>query len=212
MSLSEKSISNWFVLGGFLSGIFYLLHVIFGQLMYPGYDWMKQAVSDLTAVRSPSREIASAFSFLYGLFSCLSCTVLCVLISGKFNRPFRVGIYLYTAMNVMSFVGYTLFPLSDSGYQGQFQDIIHLYVVTVGVVLLSIASLVMIGIGGFRKYGYRPLGIISTIVLSSMFIGSIGMGLVPKELFGLFERFSVFGVVVFTSALGLFGFSLKHTE
>lgn len=211
MQLQSKSIANWFVLSGVLAGVFYSLHVVLGQLAYPGYDWMRQAVSDLTASGSDSRVIASAFSFLYGVFSCVSCVVLCILVSGKFNSVFRVGIYFYTAMNFVSFIGYTLFPLSGSGFQGQFQDVMHFYVVTLGVVILSIASLIMIGVGGFRNNGPRSVGAFSFIVLTTMFVGSIGMGIVPSELFGLFERFSVFGVVLFTAILGVFGFSVNIT-
>ena len=52
-------------------------------------------------------------------------------------------------MNWISTIGYSMFPLSDSGNAGTLRDIIHIYVVTVLVVLLSIASLVTIMIGGF---------------------------------------------------------------
>jgi hypothetical protein len=210
MENDHRTTGNWFALTGLLAGVFYLLHVVLGQLTYPGYDWMRQAVSDLTAGDSPSREIASSFSFLYGFLSCVSCSVLCVIIAGKYNRTFRTGIYLYTAMNFFSFVGYTLFPLTSRGFQGTFQDIMHFYVVTLGVVLLSISSLATIGVSGFRAKGNKKIGLFSLVVLTFMFLGSIGIGMVPKEFFGLFERFSIFGVVIFTSVLGVFGFSVKN--
>lgn len=209
---AKRDMGNWFVLSGVAAGLFYFLHVLLGQLAYPGYDWLRQAVSDLTAADSPARGVASAFSFLYGLFSCVACTVLCLVLAGKTNLLFRLGVYLYAIMNFVSFAGYTLFPLSGSGFQGQFQDIMHLYVVTLGVVLCSIASLVLMGLGGFRPDGPRAVGALAFLALLAMCAGSIGMGAAPKELFGLFERFSVFSVVAFTTVLGIFGFGKKPDQ
>lgn len=39
-----------------------------------------------------------------------------------------------------------------------------------------------------------------------MFVGAVGSGNVPKEIFGIFERFSTYSAVVFTGVLGAFGF------
>jgi hypothetical protein len=186
------------------------MHVYFGQSAYPGYSWLGQAVSDLTAIDSPAYLVASRFSSIYGLLSCVCCLMVCLLVRGRLNKPTRVGVYLYTAMNFVSTIGYTLFPLSGKGYRGEFQDFMHLYVVTMAVVLLSILSLLLILIGGFRQGGNRALGILGGLALASMFFGSIGMGAFGKEYFGLLERFSVFSVVVFTGILGVFGFGLAR--
>lgn len=106
-------------------------------------------------------------------------------------------------MNWISNVGYAMFPLSDSGNAGTFQDIMHIYVVTVLVVLLSIASLIVIMIGGFKNKQYRYLAISAAIALLLMFAGAIGTGVVPKEFFGIPERFSVFAATGFNAVLGI---------
>lgn len=207
--MGKRTLENWISLSCVIAFLFYFLHVIIGQNNYPDYNWMKQAVSDLTAIDSPSYGIALRYSSLYGAFACIGCFSLCILIREKFNRQLRVGIYLYSVMNMLSYVGYTLFPLSGKGYQGQFQDIMHLYVVTIGVILLSIISLIFIGISGFKKNGNRIIGILGFCSLLMMFIGSIGMNFVSKEYFGILERFSVFGAVIYTCILGIFGFNIK---
>jgi hypothetical protein len=109
-------------------------------------------------------------------------------------------------MNFLSAVGYTLFPLSGSGFQGKFADIMHLYVITFGVVILSILSLVLIIIGGFRSKGNKAIASLALVALASMFFGSMGMNVISKNYFGLLERFSVYSVVVYTAVLGVFGF------
>lgn len=193
-------------LTGVVAAIFYFLHVHFGIQNYPNYNSLEQAVSDLTAIDAPSFIIASRYSALYSLFSVLCCTILCLIIAEHPNKTFRLGIYLYTAMNWISSIGYTLFPLSGQGFQGSFQDIMHLYVVTISVVLLSIVSLILIFTGGRRHKGTRLVAILGLIALLSMFFGSIGTGVFPKEVFGVFERFSVYSVVIYTAILGVFGY------
>ena len=199
-------------LSGVVAAVFYFLHVYFGTQNYPNYNSFSQAVSDLTATDAPSFVIASRFSALYSLFSVLGCTFLCLIVSNQINKTFRLGIYLYTIMNWVSSVGYTLFPLSSKGFQGTFQDIMHFYVVTISVVLLSIASLILIFIGGRRNEETKGIAILGLIALLSMFLGSIGTGVAPKEYFGVFERFSVYSVVIYTALLGLFGYTYKKPQ
>ena len=115
----------------------------------------------------------------------------------------RVGIYLFTLMSWISQVGYAMFPLTDSGKEIiTFQEKMHI-AVTIPVVLLSIVSLILLIIAGFRKNGYRSIGIWACIALSMMFVGAIGQGAVPKEYFGIFERFSLFSAVGFHAVLGI---------
>ena len=199
-------------LSGVVAAVFYFLHVYFGIQNYPNYSSMSQAVSDLTATDAPSFIIASRFSALYSMFAVLGCTFLCLIITDQINKTFRLGIYLYTIMNWVSSIGYTLFPLSGKGYQGTFQDIIHFYVVTIAVVLLSIVSLILIFIGGRRNKETKTIAILGLVALLLMFLGSIGTGVAPKEYFGVLERFSVFSVVIYTALLGLFGYTYKNYQ
>lgn len=199
-------------LSGVVAAVFYFLHVYYGIQNYPNYSSMSQAVSDLTATDAPSFVIASRFSALYSMFAVLGCTFLCLIVTDQINKTFRLGIYLYTIMNWVSSIGYTLFPLSGKGYQGTFQDIMHFYVVTIAVVLLSIVSLILIFIGGRRNKETKAIAILGLVALLLMFLGSIGTGVAPKEYFGVLERFSVFSVVIYTALLGLFGYTYKNYQ
>ncbi len=203
MTTQRRSRAQWFVLAlGIAGTVFYFLHVIIGSMNYPDYNPVTQAVSDLTAAAAPSRDIASALTGISGICTVALCILLCVMYQGKVNKPFRLGIYLFTAMRSVSAVGYTLFPLSASG--GLFQDTMHI-VVTVLVVVLSIASMVLIAVGCFRRGMHRVFGTITLVALILMFIGSIGVGSLPAY-FGVAERFSVYSVVLYGAALAVFGF------
>jgi len=205
MYTQKRTLEQWLALLGIVGAVFYFLHVIIGKANYPGYSSMAQAISDLTAATAPSREIASALTGIYGLFTVAACTILCIFYQRRTNKPFRAGIYLFAVMQWISGVGYTLFPLSDSGYAGTFQDVMHV-VVTAFVVLPAIASMVLITIGTIKTNAHRWLGILTMAALAAMAIGSIGMGAFPAESFGIAERLNVYSVVLYTAVLSVFTF------
>ena len=207
--MKKKKLINWLCLSGVLSIIFYLLHDIVGAMNYPSYNWMSQAVSDLTATDSPSFIIASGFVTVYKILSCLCSAIICILVKNEKKKTIRIGIYLFSIMNFISAIGYALFPLSSSGFDGSIQSIIHVYVLTTVVVLLSIISLIIITVGSLKgENKHKLLGILAIISLILMFIGAVGSQNVSREIFGIVERFSTYSAVVFTGILGIFGFKV----
>lgn len=202
----KKKLINWLGLLGIISLISYTAAVIFAPMAYPGYDWKMQAVSDLSSNNAPSRMLWEQLSSLYNVCGIVSIMAVCVFIEGRLNKALRIGIYLFATMNWISNVGYAMFPLSDSGNTGAFQDIMHIYVITPLVVLFSIISLVVIMVGGFRDKRYHSLAIWAAAALTLMFIGAVGTGVVPKEFFGIPERFSVFAATGFNAVLGIYLF------
>ena len=140
---------------GIVSLLSYTAAVVFSPLAYPGYRWMAQAVSDLSAANAPSLALWNRLSALYNACELVCVMMVCIGIQGQRTKPLRVGIYLFAAMEWVSAVGYRMFPLSSSGYAGAFQDKMHI-AVTVLVVLLSVVSLTVIIVAGVRDRGlYR---------------------------------------------------------
>lgn len=209
----KRTLINWLGLLGILSFLSYTAAVVFSPSAYPGYDWKSQAVSDLSAANAPSLDLWNQLSSLYALCGVVSVTLVCVFISRRLTKCLRTGIYVFAIMNWVSAIGYAMFPLSTRGFGGTFQDIMHLYVVTSSVVFLSITSLLLIMIGGYRKKQYPSLAIWATVAFILMFVGAIGTAAAPKELFGVFERFSVFSAVGFNAILGLYLFGgFRHVR
>ena len=202
----NKKLINWLGLTGIMAFLSYTAAVLFAPLAFPGYDPLAQAVSDLSAETAPSRQLWDQLSAIYEVCSvvCVTCVSIFVSEHKIGTKLFRVGIYLFTIMNWVSQVGYTMFPLTNSGNEiTTFQEKMHM-VVTALVVLLSIISLVLLIIAGLRKNGYRSIGICACIALAMMFVGAIGQGIVPKAYFGIVERFSLFSAVGFDAVLGVF--------
>lgn len=68
----KKTLINWLGLLGPLSFISYVAAVIFSPLAYPEYNWMTQAVSDLSATSAPSKMLwnqlaATGFNAVLGM-------------------------------------------------------------------------------------------------------------------------------------------------
>lgn len=202
ISVKKKNFLNYCGLLGIVALLSYTAAVVFSPLAYPGYNWMAQAVSDLSAANAPSLRLWNQLSSLYNISTLICAMMVCAGIQGKGSRLLRTGIYLFTAMEWISAVGFSMFPLSDSGYAGTFQDKMHI-LSTILVVLLSIVSLVMLIIAGAKRKEYRSFGVFAGIALGMMLVGALGMNIVPKEYFGVVERFSVFAAVGYNAVLGI---------
>ncbi len=200
----KRTLINWLGLLGVVSLISYTVAVVFSPMAYPSYNWMSQAVSDLSANNAPSKMLWNRLASLYGPCGIVSVMMVCVGVRNKLNKIIRVGIYLFAIMNWISNVGYSMFPLSDSGNPGTIQDIMHIYVITVLVVLLSVISLITIMIGGYKEKKYRGIAKWATLALLLMMTGAIGTNIVPKDFFGIPERFSVFAATGFNAVLGIY--------
>ena len=75
-------------------------------------------------------------------------------------------------------------------------------VVTALVVLFSIVSLILIAVGGRKTI--PSLSVWSVVCFAAMMLSAVGTGVMPKAVFGLFERFSTFSAVIFNAVLGVY--------
>ena len=202
----NKKLINWLGLLGIAALISYAAAIIFAPLAFPGYNWMEQAASDLSAETAPSRLMWSRLSAVYDVGSVVCATCIAIYVSEHkvSTKVFRVGIHLFAIMNWISAIGYRMFPLADSGKEiGTFQEKMHI-AVTIAVVLLSIVSLTILIVSGFKKNGMKGIGVWASIALAMMFVGAIGKSAVSPDYFGIVERFSVFAAVGFNAVLGVY--------
>lgn len=205
----QRRLINWMGLAGIASLLSYTAAVVLSPQAYPGYDWMSQAVSDLSAATAPSRALWDQLASPYEVCSVVSATCAAIFVTEceVSTKTFRRGVYLFALMRWVSDVGYGLFPLSEAGTGiAAFQDVMHVYVVTAVVVLLSLVSLSLLVVAGRRDQRVRMLGRFAALALAMMLVGAVGKGLVPLAYFGVVERFSVFAAVGYDAVLGTFLF------
>ena len=213
--LKSRKLENWLGLLGVASYIVSLCADLISPSAYPGYNRMSQAMSDLFALNAPSRELWTQFTTVSTACGLVFATLACLYVQNRLTRTLRVGIYLLAVLSWINNLGYILFPLTKSGYAGTFQDVIHTFIVTPAVVILSISSLIVIMVGGYRHCKYRSIAIFATISLCGLIIGTIGIGVAPLTYFGIMERISVFSASGFSFVLGFYvfiGFDLAERK
>lgn len=195
----KRTMLQKFGILGLISLLSYTTAVVFAPLAYPGYNWLAQAVSDLSADSAPSRTLWNQLSALYMPCGIVCCTMCGLEVNANPNRALRTGVYIFYVMNW----------LPEAGTPGGFQGTMHM-VVTAFVVLLSIASLILIILG---DRGVRSgLGVWAAAALAMMLLGAIGTGIVPGEYFGIPERFSGFAATGFNAVLGMYLFNGRLAE
>jgi len=194
---------------GLLGILFYFLHIIVGANIYKGYNPVKQAVSDLTAVGAPSRVVSSVLSAFYGVCLIVFFIAFFIYFRKKFNIFFDLGALFLIIMQAISTIGYSAFPLSANGAK-PFQDAMHI-VVTALVVVSSIAALVFLTIGAFRSKKNLWLAYASIATLVLMMTGSILTGAVPSIL-GIAERITIFSLHIYLAVLSVWLIIYKEQE
>lgn len=195
----KRTMLQKFGILGLISLLSYTAAVVFAPLAYPGYNWLAQAVSDLSADSTPSRTLWNQLSALYMPCGIVCCTMCGLEVSANPNLALRTGVYIFYVMNW----------LPEAGTPGGFQGTMHM-VVTAFVVLLSIASLILIILGD--RGARSGLGVWAAAALAMMLLGAIGTGIVPGEYFGIPERFSVFAATGFNAVLGMYLFNGRLAE
>lgn len=111
--MKKKNFINYCGLLGVVAFLSYTAAVVFSPLAYPGYNWMAQAVSDLSASNAPSLRLWNQLSSLYNVCTLVCAMMVCLGIQKKGTRLLRSGIYLFTIMEWVSAVGFGMFPLSE---------------------------------------------------------------------------------------------------
>ena len=76
---------------GIVALLSYTVAVVFSPLDYPGYNWMAQAVSDLSASNAPSLGLWNQLSSLYNICTLICAMMVCAGIQGKGSRLLRTG-------------------------------------------------------------------------------------------------------------------------
>ena len=74
----KKSLIQKLGLLGIVSFLSYTAAVIFAPLAYPGYNWLAQAVSDLSAANAPSLSLWNQLSALYNACEVVCVTIVCI--------------------------------------------------------------------------------------------------------------------------------------
>ncbi len=192
--MGKWNIWRWLGLAGALSALVYAAHVVLGGMLWNGYSHVTQTISELTADGAPDAALLRVFTTVYGVLAIVFAAWLIFALRGqRARRTAVVGAVLLLVMEFSSLVGYALFPLRG-GTEMDPANMGHL-VVTGIVVLCTISSVLLVGLGLARTPGLKALGVFS-LVCAALIVVSGGMTPVALAnslpVGGLIERVNIF--------------------
>ena len=193
---------------GMIGVIAYLTHTILGRILWIEYNPITTDISSLTAVGAPNRELLLVFTYVYGISMILFITGLLIKSFRKYHFSVKTGYIIMIIMQIVSFVGYSLFPLAGDKTVMNFQNILHI-IVTVIVVFTTITSGYFLAFGYIKQEKRQRLG--KFILVMAIIITIAGMTnpiCINMELniLGLTER-----LVIYSLQLMLFIISAYYT-
>lgn len=169
----------------------YVVGDLLSGLLYEGYSWADQAISELSAYGSPVRPLMLAFLTTYGLLALALSVGLWR--AGDRNRALRwVGVFLFAA-GMFTLPLHPFFPMSSRGMETGFNDTMHIILTGVFSVLVfaAMVSGAVAYRGWFRFYSIGSLLVIMVAGwLSATAMQSLADNNTPWA--GAFERVNAY--------------------
>lgn len=188
---------------GVAAAVFYLaMDVVAGALLYPGYDYTSQQVSELSAIGAPSRAFWLAMSYPYTVLSLAFAAG--VWRASMNRRSLQVAAVIIGLFAVNSLL-WGLAPMHARGTEFTATDTLHIaFVVPTIILMLAFMSFGAAGLGrGFRIFTVLTVAaMLAAGALVGTEVGAIAQGL-PTPWMGLVERVSVYAPLIWMSVFGL---------
>lgn len=181
---------------GMVGVVGYMLHTIIGNLLWKEYNPITTDISSLTAVGAPNAVLLTLFTSVYGICTILFVAGLIIKSFRKYHLVTRVGYVVMMVMQIISMVGYSLFPLTGDKTVMNFQNSMHI-IVTVAVVFTTIAFGFILAVGYLKQEKIKQLGrfvlVMSIIITITGATNPIGMGM-KLNILGLTERLVIYSL------------------
>ncbi len=189
--------------------LFILADIVAAKLIYPGYDYTAQQVSELSAIGAPSRPFWMAMTYPYALLTAAFAVGVWRQAAGRFGL--RLAAVLIVLFAINSFAWGLVAPMHMRGTEFTDTDTMHLAFAVSAIVLMVgfIASGAIALGGGFRFYSaLTVLAMLAAGGVVSTQIAAIAAG-EPTPWMGLVERISVYGPIVW---MAVFAVTLLRRE
>lgn len=181
---------------GMVGVVGYMLHTIIGNLLWKEYNPITTDISSLTAVGAPNAVLLKIFTSVYGICTILFVAGLIIKSFRKYHLVTRVGYVVMMVMQIISMVGYSLFPLTGDKTVMNFQNSMHI-IVTVAVVFTTIAFGFILAVGYLKQEKIKQLGrfvlVMSIIITLTGATNPIALGM-KLNILGLTERLVIYSL------------------
>ena len=192
------------LVSGMLSSVLYVATDILGGLLYEGYSFTSQMVSELMAIDAPSEAFVDPLFIIYGVLTVMF-GVGVVREAARRNDALRLTGVLLIGYAIVGFTGPTLFEMHQRGAGSGGTDLPH--IVLTGVLVLL--TLLAMGFGAFaldRRFRLYSFATILIMIVFGALAGSPGARLAagqPTPGFGILERINIYASLLWVAVLAI---------
>jgi hypothetical protein len=199
MDFSRKvALKNALLVCGILSSLLYVCIDIIAGMMWEGYSFAHQAISELSAIGAPTRPLVAPLLTVYAVL--LITFGVGVWSSAGQNRALRVTGGLWIGIGLVG-LAWTPFPMHLGEPVSSFANTMHSIFAGVQVSL----TLLAIGFGAVAYRNWFRFYSIGTI-LTLLTAGVVAFGLAASgqtAWFGAIERINVYGYLLWVAVLAV---------
>jgi hypothetical protein len=194
---------RWLLLAGIGAVGVYAVGDLLSGLLYDGYSFQDQAISELSAYGSPVRPLAVTWITLHDLL--VIAFAVGVWLSAGGSRALRCTAGFLLAASVITTPLHPFFPMTSRGMETGFNDTMHL-ILTMAFslfVLGAVASSAVAIRGWFRRYAIASLLVIMVFGgLTGPLMSAIANNQ-PTPWLGAFERINAYTIFAWMVALAM---------
>lgn len=187
---------------GIISSVLWIGADIVASMLYEGYSYTNQSISELSAIGTSTRLFLTIIGIIYEVL--LFSFGLGVLKIGNRKRTLRFAGILLIAHAILAMVS-TFFPMNLRGAEMTISDTMH-------IIFYSIIPLVILLIIGFgatangKWFRHYSIGTILILILFGALTGiaspQIADGL-PTPWLGIYERINAYGYILWVIVLAI---------
>jgi hypothetical protein len=196
---------------GILSSLLWVGADILAAILYTGYSYTSQAISELSAIGAPTKSLLGTTGTIYEVL--LFAFGLGVLITAGQKRTLRITGILLITHAVLALVSF-FFPMNLREAEKTISDTMHVIFYT----LIPLVILFIIWFGSTANGKWFRIYSIGTILILILFGALAGMagpriaaGL-PTPWVGIYERINTYGYMLWVMLLAVVLLRKKQTE
>jgi hypothetical membrane protein len=199
---SSSILQSLLLIAGILSAAVYIGTDLLAASRYPGYSIADQAISELSAIGAPTKDLWTSMMPAFGIFL-LAFSIGVIRMSSR-NRALRITGALLLLLG-LSGVLWWFFPMHQRGTEMTWTDVGHIVMSAASVLLI----LLFIGFGAFalgplfRAYSLATLAtFVATAAVTFSWAGRIANGQ-PTPWLGAVERVMIYAYLIWIAALAV---------
>ncbi len=194
---------------GIIASILYISTDTLASLLYTGYNFTDQAISELLAIDAPTRSFVAPLFTVYDIL--LIAFALGIWLSAGKKRVLRIMAGLMVGNAAIGLLLWNVFPMHMQGAEATFTDTMHVLLAGVGVILILLV--VVLGSLAFgKRFRFYSIGTILLFFVPTILIFLLLSMSFPQfsekivtmpPLTGVSERFSTYVCLLWQVVLAI---------